>query len=723
MLSVDADPDRVLGLAADLIDRGELRKAARVLENGEMACELALLRQQVAAAGRSGGPPPEHLCALRIERSIVRTQMGQYRTAAAELDDLVKKMDGVRNASLRRRADRWLATSLLLDGRYAEAAEEHRSILACGDTPPRDRIAVRTELALAHVYLGNLAACREALDGARTCARRLSGSESLTAEDELRLHSDMDMAEAKAEVVLGDYRRGVGRAETAVNYMLRKLGKTHMKTLECAIVKAHLLALDFDGLEAERVWRPAIGDLRDTLGNDHPQTLRAKYVWAVILRAQARLMEAGYVVKELCPRMEEILGADHPWTLDARAELAVNHSSDGKYATAGEELHDVIAKFSARYGWSHPSTLYCLSELARVCCLSRDFSAAEDLALAVLQRQASLYGQAPVAGSGAAHTVSPSGPRDVVGRLLAAVEYELELRKLARLSIGDLQETGLLFDGSTTAGRVQPGPSGLQVHPFLLCTLRVIAIVERESPGGSAAFARRIVSVVLSWKAEALGPDHSSTLTTEYELALAEAELAEVERDLGSAQRHFENAYLGLKNSLGETHPDALLAKRDFLFSSYAMSYTREDDLVNVGKVNAAKVNVDLVNVAKVIQERLGWWHPHAILSWVAVFYINLDEAPASEPVEETFADKIASDVLGHLRKPGVYGQRPWVSSYLQERIACWYENLGHVTAARRIREHIQEHAGTDAAVVRDGATASVASMVRHLERGTSVVE
>lgn len=739
--------ENVIKIAETYLEKGDLKYAEDLFQ--QSANDLERLREKLRGnADALSAHQEQRISEVRFQRVVVGVCRGRYEQASIELMEIWKGTD---NSTLKFKVGRWLGISLILQGDYLEAKNRLENLLKISrsdSTLDMDEIELTTrrDLALAYAYLGDFGESAENIRMAKrtisTINSKIKESDAMTdgSKDRIQANSqgalktaqdNIVLTEARLNLIWGNYQQGLNNAEDALKGMVRHLGNRHLKTLESAMLRAHLLALNSKSLEAETACRDTLRSMRAELGDAHPQTLETMNVLVFIFRKQARLVESVNMSKLVCSMMTTSLTKDHPHTLQARAELAANYLSIGDYEIAAQELVGVIRICRQRYSWLHPDTLHYLSELAHVYSRNGILAAAEKLALAVLQRQTQAYAvgaigrkkyslthssekrsirrtRSAVEVKGVAHSNDPNSTktRTVVQPILDAIEFEYKIypdnleRNIPKAEDAKSCEIVQHEANGRQLHNIGPKESKLIVHPFLLSTLQVVTAIELQKPHPDVDLAQEILKLILKWRTKTLGQGNTFTLTSEFELAVAYRE----DQYLKNATELFWHVFMERQKTLGKTHPDTLSAKLEVVITNCASDIwvdidNRTEDR-NTGNVkgelptenrksladNWSKVEVCSKDILILQEARLGQRHPETLKTLLWIFFVQLAYHGKKEQ-----ANRTAQLALERLRHESVKTQRLFESLQMQEKIELFYKEYDHLQAAEEVREYISK--------------------------------
>ncbi|MFG2875129.1 tetratricopeptide repeat protein [Streptomyces sp. NPDC048337] len=240
-----------------------------------------------------------------------------------------------------------LARALAGLGRFAEAAELHRSTLARREE----------ELGPTHP---------DVLDSTHALGLALYGLGAY-AEDELHMRRAVD-----------------GRTEV--------LGTGHPDTIESVACLAEAIGEQGRWAEAEALARPNLTVAEQVLGAEHPRTLISRITLAWVLSRRGPWSEAELLARSVIDGNERNLGANHPRTLAACDLLAGILLRQGRWSDAEEAARTVLAARERALGPEHPHTLAIQARLARILTGAGLTAAARDISATALDAAARVLG-------------------------------------------------------------------------------------------------------------------------------------------------------------------------------------------------------------------------------------------------------------------------------------------------------------------------------------------
>ena len=251
-----------------------------------------------------------------------------------------------------------LATVYLYEGRYDDAEELFKQVLANNTLEPDDRVTLQSMHDLALVYLKKgrpydaeelyakvLAVFREKFGPEHPNTLRTMGNLASVYQDQGRL----DEAEELHKHVL------TSRTD---------LGPQHRDTLWTKGSLAHVFLKKGRYDEAEDLFRQVLAGREAQLGPRHPDTLWSMGSLATICTIKGRYDDAEDLYKRVLASRQEKLGFKHPDTLRTVHNLAMVYSDKGRYDDAEKLLNQALVGRQEKLGPSHLDTLQTMEELA-----------------------------------------------------------------------------------------------------------------------------------------------------------------------------------------------------------------------------------------------------------------------------------------------------------------------------------------------------------------------
>jgi tetratricopeptide (TPR) repeat protein len=296
-----------------------------------------------------------------------------------------------------------LANELHAQRKYAEAAKEHRAVVAILERPigPENRrtLVSRSHLALALRMAGKLDEAevedravlfiRERLLGPEhpdTLATRIElalllGARGHHAEAEAEFgallaitqrvlgpdHPDAILVRSNLAIALaaqGKFTEAEAQQRVALEMSERVLGPDDPRTLAALKALATTLASEHKFAEAEREFRIVTDEEQRRLGPDDPETLNSRNSLAGMLLSLDRFAEAETELRALRPVLERVLGPEHPDTLGCRTNLANALQRQGKFPEAVAGQKAVLEIQERLHGPEHPDVFMSCFNLA-----------------------------------------------------------------------------------------------------------------------------------------------------------------------------------------------------------------------------------------------------------------------------------------------------------------------------------------------------------------------
>ncbi|MEU4155502.1 FxSxx-COOH system tetratricopeptide repeat protein [Actinoplanes sp. NPDC026670] len=331
-------------------------------------------------------------------------------------------------------------------------------------------------------------------------------------------------------------------------------------------------ALDQGVLEAQR----------RLLGDDHPNTLMTAGGLARDLRGLGQYKEALELDARTFDAWKLNLGEGHPHSLKALNNLAVTQRLMGDFKEARKNDEMVLAGRRASLTAGHPDTLISSAyvgidmrdagdyeqSIVRLRTVYRDLLAsrgAEDLMtlrtqinLAVSLRAAGQVGEAGELLKAALKLLvrrfGDDNPETLTCRLSLAINL---------LQVDDFEPARKEITAVQEVYSRDRGPR----HPLTLVCQLNLAMVARYAR--DFAGARELAGEAADLLAESLGRDHPYTLSGWMNQAICIAEQEDPPEGREAADQHalvlLQRAYDGLKNVLGEEHPNTLRSRANLL--------------------------------------------------------------------------------------------------------------------------------------------------------------
>lgn len=659
---------KVYKQAKSYIGRGQFGSAA-------VLCK----RAQSLLPTQNHGKTPMDLDRVRIQMQIeIITLLSGSSKYYPDAEESLKRLKedcktlGKSEQKIHVEVGRWLAESLALQGKYREAANELndlklpelRTTQWFSLTGPvvigAEDIAALRNLAHTLAYLGFFTRAqliikfllrylderigdnpnvppskgKALVDGSEMSV--VPESDNLKTAELVNVRDSVFFSAAVIYTLSGNYTRALKMATEAWRGRKERLGGHHVKTLEAASLRAHILALTSRSQEAEGICMHILRTLSSSeLSPYHLQAIRTKKTLVLIFRNQFRLVEAVDTGRSLCEMATKSMTDFHPETLKARMEFASSLRSAGDYAAAEGEYAAIVAGSHKVYkdDPEHPETLRCESELAHVyACMGR-LDDAEGLALDTLRKQHHAYQfERPGTPDDEVNIKSLEKPKrdvtsndakkDILAVVLNDLKFEYALDECLEWMAMDENPKALGSDEQMPSGKLgelideikqrfteilahstadtstllagidlilaeakdSPGLSAardklrsllsqLRVHPSLLYTVHLLAWIKLRKQDTDAESICLIIETVLQWRRKTLGDYHDLTLVSEYDLAMAKRECNKLEE----ARLGFQTIFIQRHAQLGKSHPDTLSSKRELIITSSALSFPFQD--------------------------------------------------------------------------------------------------------------------------------------------------
>lgn len=568
--------------------RKTIRLANSYYQRAEFVnAEAAFQRSKELLEGAMGPSIRQSYQFIAIDEQLAAISLyrGQYSEAKGNFERLLKmahrleQIPTIQKRELVQDLKRWIAVVMLHQGQYESAFLEFKAVLQDGQvdgswTSPGVsrilRIHVHRDLSLALAHLGPYSQVQEEIKSAE------EELESYIQNEESVLHSKSFQSPAEADTetassgavgiksnaqastedkssrgmqrklavkreylnfvqamiyyLWGFYDKALERCEEATRGLEERLGGRHMKTLECASLRALLLAKNYQLSAAENCCSQTLQTMRKELGTRHPHTLEATGRLVSIFTSQYRLAEATATAVSLQTYTKKKFGDEHPQTFNSRLLLSQVKLATGDYIDALGRLQELVKASRSFYGEENLITLTHNSTYARALYLAGALTEAEEVSKMTLRNQRRFF-------------ALPTG-------------LETKTREIC------LSLQRLIADRLEAMDRKE---DDLRIHPLFLSTLETTALIELSKKDPDRASAREILGCCWRWKSRVLGEDHAFTLAAEYEFAMTFEDEDDDNEETLQRQEHMRHIYLRRITMLQDTHPDVLTAKRELI--------------------------------------------------------------------------------------------------------------------------------------------------------------
>ncbi|KAK5653035.1 hypothetical protein OQA88_9321 [Cercophora sp. LCS_1] len=258
-----------------------------------------------------------------------------------------------------------------------------------------------------------------------------------------------------------------------------------------------------------------------------------------------------------------------------------------------------------------------------------------------------------------------------------------------------------------------------RVHPLLLYTLRVLALIRLQLGSPDEKQVHRMLELVWKWQRQpgSRGPTHPVSLTTEYDYAVALRGFGDHEK----AKDRFQHVFLVRTEVLGPSHPDTTAAKRELDITMCLVNCWKYPDnpLVSAKQRDGTVTPLDTESQAKPEigierladntedaspgmdsddwdqveecsqaiwtqhQNILGKRHPETLksLTWMFTLQLLLSKIES--------ADLTCDSLLDTLRSNAVVSERLLDAVQMEGRLAQVYMEQSQENRAERILEHL----------------------------------
>lgn len=716
--------------------RKTIRLANSYYQRAEFVnAETAFQRSKELLEGAMGPSMRQSYQFIAIDEQLAAISLyrGDYSKARGDFEELLKRAHRLEQVLTTQRKEliqdlkRWIAVVMLHQGQYESAFLEFKAVLQDGQvddswtTPGVSRILrihVHRDLGLALAHLGPYSHVQKQMKAAEEeLEKYIQNQESVLhstdvqtparADAETATSGTVDMksnAQVSAEntssrgmqrklavkrdylrfvqamiyYLWGLYDKALERCEEATHGLEERLGGRHMKTLECASLRALLLAKNYQLSAAEDFCSQTLQTMRKELGARHPHTLEATGRLVYIFISQYRLAEATATAVSLQMYTKKKFGDEHPQTLNSLLLLAQVKIATGDYVDALERLEELVKASQSFYGEENLINLIHNSTYARALYHAGAHKEAEEASKMALRKQRRFFSL-------------PSG-------------LETKIREIC------LSSQRLIKDRLEAVDRHE---DDLRIHPLFLSTLESIALIELSKTDGDRASAREILGCCWRWKSRVLGKDHAFTLAAEYEFAMAFEDEDDDGEETLQRQRHLRHIYLCRISMLEDTHPDVLTAKRELIIINCTLGVWKDlpstaearpdvyggeksgdggsmlTDMAVTGKTMDDKTwavaERESQRIFSIHKMHLGGTHPETLKShlWLFQLQVQLGWDVETQTCMRT--------LLSVLHEPRLLRQRFVDSVRIRHQMALALLYSGHLRQAARILHQIPE--------------------------------
>ncbi|KAK0714516.1 hypothetical protein B0H67DRAFT_682949 [Lasiosphaeris hirsuta] len=670
---------------------------------------------------------------------------------------------------------RWLGISLVYQGKYSDGVAQLEGLVGKDPTKPATDVSTfkaKRELAIAYGLQGTITKARETIRSLQgpLMPDGWSGKNPETISI-VTSHPDFNakkenlaVASAFIDALWGNFDKGLQQVTEAFTEFDKHLGPRHIKTFQAASLRAYLLALTAQTRQAEEECRRLLQIIPRELGSKHPLALEVTGTLAYVLRTKGRLIEAISLGRTACEDARRVLPEGNPLMLRLKAELASCYRAEGSYSTSKNILEEVLSSLGTPVeGMTGLHTLEGLrfeAELAHVECRSGNLEVAERRVIGALKKQRELFDtRMQLGGVVNTHLGSPQEPNPrpeadnaFIERLLVEVMAELgpegqkhpqQTRQLSQEPYSELEKYSRkiqhpygkqqqerqeivnpdLVDSEdpwlSKANKSLKRTSVLRVHPLLLYTLRVLALVRSQLDSSDEKQAYHILNLVWEWQSrhDSRGPRHPVSLMTEYDCGVALRASGKYQR----ARARFEHVFSARTKVLGPSHPATGAAKRELVITmclvnawsspDRCLSPARQESgtatpmdiesqfmtssietLPDHDEDSSSGMGIDDWNeveecsqaICTQHQNFLGKRHPETLKSLTWIFTVQLLLA------EIESADQTCDSLLDTLRSNAVVSERLLDATQMEGRLAKLYAEQSHPKMANRILRHIR---------------------------------
>lgn len=577
--------------------RGTIQLANSYYQRAEFAnAEAAFQRSKKLLEAAKGSSVRQSYEFIAIDEQLAAISLyrGQYSKAKTEFERLSKetqcleRVPPIQKEEFVQDLKRWRAVVMLHQGQYKTAVREFKALLKHGQGQANSeaqrmlRVHVLRDLSLALAHLGPYSQVRGQIWSAEKALQMYFQSQSSVLDSTSgRIVSDagtklansgavgvrsnvpapvedksnkgiqrklavkrdyLQFVRAMIYYLWGFYDKSLKECEDSMLGLEEKLGRRHMKTLECASLKALLLAKNYHLSAAENCCSQTLQTMRKELGPRHPHTLEATGRLVYIFILQYRLAEAKATAASLQMSTKNTFGDDHPQSLNSHLLLSQVNLETGDYVYALQSLQELDKASNSFYGEENLITLTHNSMYARALYHAGALKKAQEIAKSTLRRQRRFF----------------SLPNCL----------ETNTQEVC------LSSQGLIRDKLEAMDRKEDD-SG--IHPLFLNTLETIALIEIcKTEDSDRVSARGILGFCWRWKSRVLAKDHPFALAAEYAFAMAFEDEDDENDETLQRQRHMRHIYLRRISMLEDTHPDVLTAKRELIIINCTLGVWRD---------------------------------------------------------------------------------------------------------------------------------------------------
>ncbi|KAH6686650.1 hypothetical protein F5X68DRAFT_231993 [Plectosphaerella plurivora] len=332
---------------------------------------------------------------------------------------------------------------------------------------------------------------------------------------------------------LGRFEEAETLAVKTVDLCKITLGETHPDTLETGDTLGFILECRGKLLEAEELKNGILETRKSLYGPNHPSTADSEHDVGWVLHQLGRYDEAKPHYELALEKKRLLLGEDHWKTLTTKCNLPVFYCDQGDYELAEEHSRRIILDFKRTRSDMHPQTLDATGGLAVILRHRGKLEAAAKAA------RTSIDGRNKVIGEDHPWTQPPLCHWGYILTLQGEpTKGEAVMREaLAKMEEGLGKNHGYVFTAL------------LQLSKNLALQKGDDALVEAE------ALARR----ALGGREASLGPEHPYTFKAMWQVA----RVLEAQGSKEEALKILRGAQIGLVESLGADHPDAMRCTRE----------------------------------------------------------------------------------------------------------------------------------------------------------------
>ncbi|KAJ5899180.1 hypothetical protein N7495_003924 [Penicillium taxi] len=319
----------------------------------------------------------------------------------------------------------------------------------------------------------------------------------------------------------------------------KALGPDHTSTLDSVHCFGILYWNQGKLKEAEEMYQRALAGYEKALGPDHTSTLDTVNNLGALYKDQGKLKEAEEMYQRALAGREKALGPDHTSTLETVNNLGALYYSQGKLKEAEEMYQRALAGYEKALGPDHTSTLDTVNNLGALYYSQGKLKEAEEM------YQRALAGREKALGPDHTSTLMTVNN---LGLLYSDQDKLKEAEEMYQRALGKLKEAEEMYQRALAGREKALGPD----HTSTLTTVNNLGLLYKNQ--GKLKEAEEMYQRALAGREKALGPDHTSTLDTVNNLGI----LYYNQGKLKEAEEMYQRALAGREKALGPDHTSTL---------------------------------------------------------------------------------------------------------------------------------------------------------------------